>query len=171
MFYILFSLILFCLSVVTHIYFCRRLPKTSLQARAYIFIAVLCLIIYIAGVDAVQHSRLLDPASLLGLPLIMTGGIIFILLIPVYLSFYVLTQLMSPSKKILLSLLARGSLTYKQLLAYVEEEDFINTRLKDLCTSGCVRQMEGRYVLSVSGRKIATLLDIMQLVLGRNIGG
>ena len=41
------------------------------------------------------------------------------------------------------------------------------TRLNDLCASGCVKQIDGRYVLTSEGQKIAATLDFMQLVLGR----
>jgi hypothetical protein len=171
MFYVVFALLMFIVSVMTHIFFCRRQPKTNLQARAYIYISVFFIIIYILGVWLVGHEGLLQAGSWWGMPLKVAAGVMFVLLVPIYLSFYVLTQLMSPSKKILLSLAARGNLTYGQLLTCIEEEDFIGTRLNDLVTSGCVKQTEGRYVLGLPGQKIAVILNIMQRVLGRNIGG
>jgi hypothetical protein len=168
--YVLFALFLFCLSVMVHVFFCRNTSKAGLHARAYVLIAIFLTGVYAAGVYFVD-PRMLDPRSFWGLPFKMTSGFIFVLLIPVYLSFYVLTQLMSPSKKILIALSRQGSLSYAGILASIEEEDFINTRLRDLCASGCVIQTGDRYALSASGQKIAMVLNIMQFILGRGIGG
>jgi hypothetical protein len=169
--YVLFALLLFCASVMAHIFFCRGTTRPGLQARAYIFIATIFMGVYIAGVYFVGQGKLLDPHCLWGLPFKITSGVIFILLGPAYLMFYALTQLMSPSKKILMSIGSRGSLSRADILARIEEEDFIGTRLSDLCVCGCARQTKGRYTLSPSGQRIAAALAIMQRVLGRDIGG
>jgi len=171
MFYIVFVILLFIASVIIHVFFCRRTTRPGLQAKAYILIAIILIGVYVAGVYAIGKACILDGHSLWGLPLKITAGVIFALLVPVYLSFYVLTQLMSPSKKILLTISRRGNLSYADIVLCVQEEDFIGTRLSDLVTSGCVRQTEGRYTLSPSGQKIAAVLNIMQYVLGRGMGG
>ena len=82
-----------------------------------------------------------------------------------------LTQLTSPSKKILSTIAQRGEASYDDILASVKKEDFINTRLNDLCASGCVTQSNDRYVLTSEGRKIAAILNMMQSILGRKLGG
>jgi len=169
--YVFFALLLFCASVMVHIFFCRKTTRPGLQARAYIFIAMIFMGVYIAGVYAAGQGMLLDPHSLWGLPFKITSGVIFILLGPVYLMFYALTQLMSPSKKILMSIGRGGNLSRADILARIEEEDFIGTRLRDLCVSGCARHTKDRYILNPSGQKIATALTIMQRVLGRDMGG
>ena len=53
----------------------------------------------------------------------------YVIFIPVYLTFYVLTQLMSPSKKILLLLQKRSTLTFDDVVRGVEEEKFIDWEL------------------------------------------
>jgi hypothetical protein len=169
--YVFFALLLFCASVMAHVFFCRGKRGSGLQAKAYILIAALLFFVYVIVVLAIQQAGILHAQSLWGLPFRITAGLIFILLIPVYLSFYVLTQLMSPSKKILICLSQRGSLTYTDIVACVENENFINTRLNDLLSTGCVREVEGRYILNASGQKIAAILNIMQHLLGRDIGG
>ena len=113
--YVLFALLLFCASVMTHIFYCRRKPKSVLQARAYVLIAVFFIVAYAAG--ACFAGCFLDPSSLWGQPFKITAALIFVLLIPAYLSFYVLTQLMSPSKKILICLSKQGSMTYAEILS------------------------------------------------------
>jgi len=171
MFYVIFALLLYCVSVMIHIFFCRKTTKPGLQAKAYIIIAVILIGVYFAGVYTIGQGNFLDPHSLWGLPLKITSGVVFILLVPTYLMFYALTQLMSPSKKILLTIASQGNPSYADIMLGLQEEDFIGTRLNDLCACGCVSQIEGRYVLSLSGRKIAAFLNIMQHVLGREMGG
>ena len=171
MFYIVWALLLFVASMAVHICYCRKTTKSGLQAKAFILTAFIFFGIYFVSVIALQYLNLLDPYSLWGLPFRITAGIIFILLIPIYLIFYVLTQLTSPSKKILLAISQRGSLSHRDIVACVQEENFITTRLKDLCTSGCVKQVDDRYILSGQGQKIAAFLNLMQLVLGRKVGG
>ena len=171
MFYIVFAWGLFIASVIAHILFCRRTNKSGLQAKAYVFIGFVFLIIYTGGVLALQSLGMLDAHSLWGAPFKLTAGIIFVLLVPVYLCFYVLTQLTSPSKKILWAISQRKELSHSDIVACVQKEDFITTRLNDLCASGCVTQKDGRYALSSEGQKIAMVLDVMQRILGRPIGG
>ncbi len=171
MFYIVFVILLFIASVTVHIFFCRKTIKPGLHAKVFILTAMVFLGIYVVGVKTPLMASLLDPHSLWGFPFRITAGVIFVLLVPVYLIFYVLTQQMSPSKKILLTIAQRGEVSLSDILASVEQEDVITKRLSDLCMSGCVRLMEGRYTLSASGQKIAVVLNIMQHILGRDMGG
>ena len=171
MVYILFALFLFCLSVTAHIFFCRRNTRPGLYAKVYIIIALILIGVYAAGVYGLGKVSIPDGHSLWGLPFKITAGVIFILLVPIYLCFYTLTQLMSPSKKILLTIARRGELSYSEIVSCVEEEDFIGTRLSDLCACGCATFIDGRYRLTPQGQKIAMTLDIMQCVLGRDRGG
>lgn len=171
MFYIVFAILLFIASVIVHIFFCRQTSKPGLQAKAFIFTALAALGVYVLVVTMPYTGSLLDGQSLWGMPFKITAGIIFILLVPIYLCFYVLTQLTSPSKKILLTIAERGELSRKDIIASVHEEDFIMTRLSDLCASGCVSLVNGRYSVTPEGQKIAGILNMMQFILGRNVGG
>jgi hypothetical protein len=171
MFYIVFALLLFISSVIIHISFCRRTNKPGLHARVYIIIAVIFIALYSTGVYAVGQGNFLDPHSFWGLPFKITAGVIFVLLAPLYVTFYTLTQMMSPSKKILLTVSHQGNPSFADIELSLQEEDFIGTRLSDLSLSGCIRQTKGRYTLSPSGQKIAMVLNIMQRILGRGIGG
>lgn len=171
MFYFFLALLLFMLAVIVHIFYCRTTAKPGLHAKAFIITVIIFLAIYAAGVQSSIIAYYLDPHTWWGLPFKITACIIFILLAPVYLCFYVLTQLTSPSKKILLAISQRGTLSHADILVSIEEEDFIMTRLNDLCASGCVRQVNGRYALTKEGRKIASFLNMMQLILGRQVGG
>lgn len=171
MFYIFFALLLFIIAVGVHIAYCRQSTIPGLHSKMFMMIAGACLGVYFLAAVAIGHWRWVGPDSIWGMPFVYTGGFIFILLIPVYLTFYVLTQLMSPSKKILLALHAKPSLAYRDLVDAVAQEDFIGTRLNDLCISGCVVEAQGKYRLSPSGQTIAAFLNFMQAILGRPAGG
>ena len=171
MVYVLFSLLLFCASVAVHIFYCRGRSKSMLHVKAFILIAVFFLAVYVTVVLTWLHAPSIDPSSWWGMPVQVTAGTLFFLLVPIYVCFYTLTQLMSPSKKILLTMARQGDLSYADIVLCVGEENFIGTRLSDLCASGCVVQNEDRFVISPSGQKMAAFLDIMQRVLGRDMGG
>jgi len=171
MLYIALACALFMASVMAHILFCRKMPGPGLHAKAFVLRAIFFLFIYAGSALCIAHARWLGVHSFWGMPFQFSAGIIYILLAPVYLCFYVLTQLTSPSKKILQTISRQGESSRADILASVQKEGFITTRLNDLCMSGCVELIEGRYVLTSEGRKIAATLDFMQLVLGRNRGG
>lgn len=169
--YVFLAFFLFSVLVVAHIFFCRITIKQGLHAKAFIFLAIVFLVVFFASALTLQHSNMLDPHSLWGLPFKITAAIIFILLGPIYLCFYVLTQLTSPSKKILMTISQCGEAGYADIINSIQKENFISTRLNDLRASGCVTQVEDRYVLTTEGRKIAATLNLMQSILGRNVGG
>ena len=171
MFYVLLALLLFVGSVTAHIFYCRHASQEGLHAKAYLCIAFVFFIIYALAILMSRQAGAFQERSLWGLPFKMTAGVVFILLVPSYLVFYILTQLMSPSKKILLAMARRGALSYADIVACVREEGFIEGRLKDLCASQCVRCDKGRYSLTSSGRKIAAVLNVLQGVFGRDMGG
>lgn len=171
MIYPFIVLLLFSVLVMTHILYCRKTVKPGLHAKAFVLMALVYLGIYAVSVLALSNSNIIDPNSLWGFPFKISSGFIFVLFVPLYLCFYVLTQLTSPSKKILLAISQGGEVSLQDILVSVEKEDFIMTRLRDLCTSGCVAQSNGRYVLTAEGRKIAMALNVMQFVLGRDAGG
>ena len=168
---IVLAIFLFAASVLVHLLYCRNTNSRGLHAKAFILIAMAGLLTYFLSTIAIAKTAGFDPRSLIGMPLELSSGILFILLIPIYLCFYVLTQLMSPSKKILLTVAKGGAISYADILASIEEENFIKTRLDDLLTCGCVGQVDGRYVLTAEGRKIAAILNAMQALLGRKPGG
>ncbi len=68
------------------------------------------------------------------------------------LSFYTLTQLMSPSKKILICRSRKDSVSYEALLKSIDEEDFIDTRLRRLTGS---RNIIGKFLVAMK-RKVQT---------------
>ena len=171
MFYIFFIFLLFIATLTGHIFFCRNTRKAGLHAKVFVLGAMASLVFYMVVVQLPFMVSQLDPDTLWGLPFKITAGMIFILLVPIYLCFYVLTQLTSPSKKILLTIARRGELSRSDILLSIEQEDFIMTRLNDLLACGCVKETDGKYILTSEGQKIAATLNVMQVILGRNVGG
>ncbi len=171
MFYVCFALSLFAFAVYCHVCVCKKRSKKQLHSKAFIIIAGILLGAYAFGSWVVTLLRVFDPLTVWGQPFIISSAFMYLLCIPVYLTFYVLTQLMSPSKKILLSIKRRETLDFEGIVAEVASEDFIGTRLNDLCVSGCVVLEKGRYTLSPSGRILAGTLGVMQFIFGRDTGG
>ncbi len=104
------------------------------------------------------------------LAFVLTAVVIYVLLVPAYLVFYVSTELMSPSKKIL-QIIAAGPCAYSDIFKALERENFIMLRLEELEHSGCLSRQKDRYCLTVSGQAIANMLGLYQLLLGREVGG
>ena len=168
---VLLALLCFMAAIAAHIFYCRRAPRSGLHAKAFVGIAFVLLCAYVSLALAIGHAGLLDPPTLWGKPFVLTGIIIFVLLVPAYLTFYVMTMAVSPSRKIVSVLAARGALSYGEVLEFVRQEDFVQGRMNDLCVSGCVIEHDGKYVLGFSGRLIAGISNLMQRILGREMGG
>jgi len=171
MFYLILAMLLFIGTVIAHIIYCRKSGKPGLHAKPFVNMSFVALGIYVALVLALPNTGTLDPHSLWGLPFKISAGAIFFLLVPMYLCFYVLTQLTSPSKRILSVISQFKEAGYDDILSCVEKEDFIASRLNDLCASGCVIQKNGRYIITSEGQKVAAILNTIQIILGRNVGG
>jgi hypothetical protein len=169
--YFLLAIFMFGISVMIHVLFCRMASKKVLQARAFMITALFFLMAYSLAASALDQAGALSASSIWGLPFKITAGCIFVIFIPIYLCFYVLTQLTSPSKKILLTVSNLGKVSYEQIVLSVKEENLIHTRLMDLQISGCVKEMGGRYQLTMAGKRIADILNMMQYLLGRDMGG
>jgi hypothetical protein len=162
MFYVILALGLFAASVVSHVALCRRLSKHALHAKAFIGLALLFLGIYWAAATVIPIR---------GLPLQLTGACIFILLIPTYLIFYVLTKLVSPSQALLSAASCPEGASYDDLVSSIQREGFIASRLDDLCISGCTVKKDDTYLLTASGKTVARVLKALGAVLGREMGG
>ncbi len=163
MFHLTVSLFFFFLSVVVHILICRGRKTAELQVKLFCAIALgfllLCWVVFRAAWNVWRFS----------LPISST--VIYLLLIPVYLSFYVNTKFNSPSKMVMVLLRANGTMDYEELLRHFTNEEFVVSRLDDLVKSGCVEEKDGRYRLMTQGRWTAKILEVYQKVLGREMGG
>ncbi len=155
---ILISVLFILFSIIIHLLLCRRDPDKTLKAKLFIIIAL------------AAYGVFLGIACGARLPLILTASVIYVLLVPIYLIFYVSTELNSPSKKILHAVEAGGA-SYLDVLKALERENFILLRLEELEQSGCVARQRDRYALTSSGWSIARGLAIYQKLLGRDIGG
>jgi hypothetical protein len=145
-------------SILIHLILCRKDNDKSLKAKLFVQITLTALGLFLAiGFGA-------------RLPYILTSAVIYVLLVPVYLIFYVSTELYSPSKRILHAVGMEGA-AYSKIFKELEQENFIMTRLEELEQSGCLTRKYDRYALSKSGWSIAKVLYYYQKLLGREIGG
>ena len=165
------SLLLFAGAVFIHIFICRRSLTRGLLIKQFAVIAFSNFFFLILFLIYLPLSRSLAVDSFWEMPLPVTSLLIYLLLIPVYLTFYTNTQLMSPSKKILLILKERGEMTFEELLKELQKENFISTRLRELVQSRCLSLQNGTYQLNSSGRSFARFLRTYQQILGREKGG
>ena len=155
---ILISVGIFLAAAAAHLWCCRTSAKKDLQAKLFIALAMLGLAVFVMA-GAINQ-----------LPLLLSASVIYVLLVPVYLIFYVSTELVSPSKKIV-QVLAAGPGAYSDLYKALERENFIMLRLEELEQSGCLRRDGERYCLTASGHAIAKTLGVYQMLLGREVGG
>ncbi len=166
MFDILIVLGVFVAVVGVHLAICRASGKRCLYVREFLMLATiglaLCLGILCGG---------LFPAISAAERLIVTSLLLYVLLIPTYLCFYVLTILMSPSKKVLMLLAAHGSLDRTALHQGLAAEAFIQTRVEDLLVSGMVENKKGRLVLTPQGRMYLNGVKLFGVLMGRPQGG
>ena len=151
--------IFFVFSVFVHLFACRRSNDKSLKAKLFIMIAALHLAVFVVT------------AVFMNMPLIFAVSAIYVLLVPVYLVFYVSTELVSPSKIILWIAGSSGGAGYAGIFKALEKENMIMTRLEELEHSGCAVCVKGRYTLTGAGRGIARFLNYYQKILGRDVGG
>lgn len=165
---ILIGVLIFAGVVLAHLMVCRLRSKDCLHVRDFFIIAGIGLVALVVILFAAVDAAFFNGMPLDRLP--ATAIILYVLLMPIYLSFYVLTVLMSPSKKILMSL-AQGDLTRGQLLEALGREEFVQTRIKDLIASRMVRQADGRLILTAHGKPYFMFTRIFGMLLGRPQGG
>ena len=157
--------------VIIHLLVCRKKSQEGLLLRPFITIALMNLFLlwgFFWFSNRYMHS---DPTSIWSVRLYGCAVVIYILLIPTYLVFYFSTQQMSPSKKILLLLSAKGPLSFQELLKDFSDEEFVLPRLKELIGIRCLVEHGGWYVLTPTGAQMANVYKIYQFVLGRAKGG
>ncbi len=161
---LILAVVIFLSVVFCHLVICRYRDREKLYVREFLMLALFGLAVSIAG------SIYLPKAIVIGPRLIITSVIFYILLIPTYLCFYVLTLLVSPSKKIL-SVLARGPLTKADIHGELEVEQFVQSRLADLLSSGLVTDHQGRLQLTAQGKAYCFIAQLFQSFIGRGQGG
>ena len=165
MFDILIVIGVFFIAVCVHLALCRAWGKSCLYVRELMMLVTIglavCLVILLGG---------FFPAISTAPRLIMTSLTLYVLLVPTYLCFYVLTILMSPSKKVLI-LLEKGPLSRAELHDGIAVEAFVQTRLEDLLVSGMVENKKGYLTLTPQGCMYLNVVEIFGVLMGRPKGG
>jgi hypothetical protein len=153
------AFLFFAADVIVHALYCRRQKRGELYAKFFIILSLMSFVLlayFLSGISSDYK---------------WCSILIFVLLVPVYLIFYVSTVLLSPSKKILQILESVPDADYELILSGLEKEDLISLRLKELADSGCVFVCEGRYQLTFAGQQTARVLKFCERMIGRPIGG
>jgi hypothetical protein len=155
----------FACSIAAHVFFCRGLPKNQLHAKLFVGVAF-----FTGGLGWLARSFLANPfEGDTAFP--ATAVVIYLLLIPAYLIFYVTTELNSPSKLILRMIRQTPGIAHSEILKNFTNEELILPRLSDLRQTGCVELRDDCYFLSASGRSLGQFLVLYQKILGRDLGG
>ena len=162
MIHIAFAFSFFILSVAAHILYCRQLSSKALHAKVFVGFALA-----VALMMMCVFSRVTTNGN--GLP--FTAVVLYFLLIPAYLIFYVSTSLISPSKSILWAIQKGNGASREDLLSAISRENFVVLRLEELIASKCVRHEGDHFVLTVWGKTIVCILDVYQFFLGQKVGG
>ncbi len=172
MLYLVTSLLFFFLSVVVHIFWCRRQKKQDLHMTTFCLIALTvlgCYGMFLAFIQKAFQGQF--GLTFWSCPLQLTSIVLYVLFIPIYLIFYFGTRVESPSKKMVLLIEQHGALSPEDFLKYFSDEHLVLTRLDDLERSYCVVLENKVYRLTDQGRTIARVLNLYQWITGRVIGG
>lgn len=155
----LLNIILFSAVVYVHLIICRQSSTKELKIKSFMVLGLMGLLLFWGIALCAQ------------LPMLVTNTVIFVLMMPVYFTFYVSTELMSPSKKIMQVLNAKPGALYEDIFQALERENFLMTRLIELKQCGFIVEEGGRYRLSPTGASFARTYTCYQKLLGREIGG
>jgi hypothetical protein len=170
MFYLLAAMGFFFIAVFIHIQICR-----AKRSQAGLWVKLFCVIagfgLGLCWLAFVAFHHVPHRSGLWALPLELTSSLIYLLLVPSYVVFYVSTQMMSPSKRILMLIDQAGGMELQQLKEAFSDEEFIMPRLRDLEQTGCIAKENGTYKLTPSGLALARFLNCYQILLGRKAGG
>lgn len=164
----------FCLHIIMHVGWCRIKSEEKLQVKPILFIAFFCLVSYLVFLKKFSGSSIFIYETTFNfwkVPLMITSSIVFLLLIPFYILFYICTEIESPSMKILLLVKQYGEIFYQDLRNNFTDQTLIIPRLQDLISSGYI-SFDGRYYrILPKGTTLVRILDIYQRRLGWRMGG
>jgi hypothetical protein len=111
------------------------------------------------------------PLTFWNIPLYKSAGMIYLLLVPLYIIFYFGTHVESPSHQILSLIKCHGELSHQELSSFLTDSILIKPRLDDLIRCGYL-VFDGKYFrLTARGVRTARFLNIYQKILGRGMGG
>lgn len=174
MLYINLSFLFFCLFVIIHIAWYRIKSEKKLEIQPILIIGGILLIVYLALLKKLSSLSLFiheNTFNFWNAPLIITSLVVYLLLIPFYMIFYISAEIESPSMKILLLVKEYGEISYEDLRGRFTDQTLLMPRVKDLISTGYV-SYDGRYYsILPAGRRLVRILDIYQRCLGWRMGG
>lgn len=164
--YLFLSLFWFLVAVAIHALYCRRTSSADLQMSFFVKAALgagICL-----GMSAwgLLIFRGLEETALL-----VTAAVLYVLLIPCYLTFYFGTKVDSPSKKILQALEDPQGVTMEDLAALLTDESLLAPRIQDLLRTRYLDFNGQQYRLTARGVFLGKILNAYETMTGRPLGG
>lgn len=175
MIYFISAIMFFCLFIATHVV-CFRVRLMKFQLSALLLLSFIWLVVYLSSLFMAPGLYQLGSSgrySLLGVPLVLTSLVIYILLCLCYIVECSGIKYESPSMQIML-LVDRhdeGKISYDELREVLTDERLILPRLGDLVSSGFVTFDGTRYFLLPRGAMIALVFAAYRRLLQSGIGG
>ena len=163
----------FVLATTAHVLWCRCQKKAGIRSISFIVINLISLLILNGLFSHYLHwldSRG-EPSDLLRMRVPLTALILYLLAVPTYLIFYHSLFIESPSRVLLDYVRQRKKATYEELLKLIEDRKFVETRLKTLVETGCVKWQDPFYYLLPAGKNAQWLYRSYQQLLNKDKGG
>ena len=171
MLYLILSILLFILSIVLHLIWCRHKDIQQLNIALFFYISSFCLLIYFVIVYVHPCFNTEDARSLWKFPLKLTAAFLYILFVPYYPVLYYSSLMHSPTQVMVLLIKDRGGLSWEELAHHINDERFIVARLNSLVKNGYIA-FDGQYYRLVPKTILfCRILNIYQKLLGRAMGG
>lgn len=166
------SLIVFVLSILLHILWCRFKRGQSLRAASFLTIAFAGLFFYILILKfPMKIPDVFGGTDIWSMPLQFTAITMYIALVPLYLLFYYAIIIDSPSRFILNVLQKKEKVLYQEIINSMDGNYFITSRLNALIRHGYVEFNGNVYRLSSRGLRVAKILKLYEKISGRAMGG
>lgn len=167
MIFLFFSVLWFIVAAVIHILINKARYLVSVP-RSYAL-----LVFVIGGIACAVSEFILALTNNDQIRLPITSMLLYVTCSVSYISITASPTLgdQSPSSKIVLSLLHKGSQNEKQILVLFTEEEVLGKRLKDLVDSGCVEKKKTKYFVTKRGMLLASVFINYRKLLGISEGG
>jgi len=174
MVFIFLSIVSFLLSTLTFIFWHVRKKHNSMKRMVFVRISICWLIAYVALSTILYHYDYLGIESgydRLCLPLIGSSVVLYLLLIPVFLQYYFMAYIESPSGRIMYLIGKSGRMSFEELEELIPENTLIMPRLSSMEENGYIEADKRRYYALLKGERVVQMMKLFQRVFGFEKGG
>lgn len=171
--YLVYSLIVFGLTVITHFIFRWLRPMKKVDAVPILAIALFWSGVYaLSIISSNSFSKIhATDASFWNTPLFFTSLLLYFLFVTSYFLLHIMTVHESPSIAAVLSIKFHKKASSAELIAEWPDKRLVFPRLEDLVTSGCLLYADGKYHLRPLGQVIVRIVAGYQQLLNLQVGG